>query len=124
MAGPLNADTFRVERSIVIEAPPEAIFPHIDDFHAWADWSPYEKMDANLAKTFTGPPKGKGATYAWVGKTAGSGSMAARRPPDRIKPRRASAVRNSSRACIKRDCTVPFGQLSSRAASALVLPSR
>jgi hypothetical protein len=75
MAGPLNADTFRVERSIVIEAPAAEIYPHIDDFHAWADWSPYEKMDANLAKTYSGPARGVGANYAWVGKKAGSGSM-------------------------------------------------
>lgn len=75
MAGPLNADTFRVERSILIDAPAAEIFPHIDDFHAWAAWSPYEKMDANLAKTFSGPASGKGAAYAWVGKKAGSGSM-------------------------------------------------
>lgn len=45
------SDTFRVERSTVIDAPPEAIFPHIDDFRAWSAWSPYEKMDSNLAKT-------------------------------------------------------------------------
>jgi len=75
MAGPLNADTFRVERSTVIDAPAAAIFPHIDDFHAWAGWSPYEKMDANLAKTFSGPANGVGAAYAWVGKKAGSGRM-------------------------------------------------
>jgi hypothetical protein len=75
MAGPLNADTFRVERSIVIEAPAAEIYPHIDDFHAWADWSPYEKMDANLAKTYSGAARGVGANYAWVGKKAGSGSM-------------------------------------------------
>lgn len=36
MAGPINSDTFRVERSIVIGAPADAIFPHIDDFRAWA----------------------------------------------------------------------------------------
>ena len=75
MAGPLNADTFRVERSIVVEAPAGAIFPHIDDFHAWAAWSPYEKMDPNLAKTYSGPARGQGATYAWVGRKAGSGRM-------------------------------------------------
>jgi hypothetical protein len=86
MAGPLNADTFRVERSILIDAPPQAIFPHIDDFHAWDAWSPYEKMDANLAKTFSGPASGKGATYAWVGKKAGSGSMEIlqSRPPSKV----------------------------------------
>jgi uncharacterized protein YndB with AHSA1/START domain len=75
MAGPLNSDTFRVERSIVIDAPAQAIFPYIDDFRAWTAWSPYEKMDANLGKTFSGPAHGKGAAYAWVGKKAGSGRM-------------------------------------------------
>jgi len=75
MAGPLNADTFRVERSTLIDAPASEIFPRIDDFHAWVDWSPYEKMDANLGKTFTGPAQGVGAAYAWVGKKAGSGRM-------------------------------------------------
>ncbi|HEX4710202.1 SRPBCC family protein [Phenylobacterium sp.] len=75
MAGPINSDTFRVERSIVIDAPAQAIFPQIDDFRAWADWSPYEKMDANLAKTYSGPASGKGAAYAWVGRKAGSGRM-------------------------------------------------
>ncbi len=68
-------DTFRVERSIHIDAPASEIFPHIDDFHAWAAWSPFEKMDADLAKTFSGPARGVGAGYAWVGKKAGSGSM-------------------------------------------------
>jgi uncharacterized protein YndB with AHSA1/START domain len=75
MAGPLNADTFRLERSIIVDAPPAAIFRHIEDFRAWADWSPYEKMDPNLAKTYSGPARGVGAAYAWVGKKAGSGRM-------------------------------------------------
>lgn len=96
MAGPINADTFRVERAILIDAPPEAIFPYVDDFHAWADWSPYEKMDAHLAKTFSGPAKGKGATYAWVGKKAGSGSM------------EITASRPSSKVVIKLDFSKPF----------------
>lgn len=68
-------DTFRVERSIHIEAPASEIYPHIDDFRAWAAWSPFEKMDADLAKTFSGAARGAGAHYAWVGKKAGSGSM-------------------------------------------------
>jgi uncharacterized protein YndB with AHSA1/START domain len=75
MAGPLNAATFHIARSIVIDAPAAAIYPHIDDFHAWAEWSPYEKMDANLGKTYSGAARGVGANYAWVGKKAGSGSM-------------------------------------------------
>ena len=96
MAGPLNADTFRIERSTVIDAPPSAIFPHIDDFHAWARWSPYEKMDANLGKTYTGPARGVGAAYAWVGKKAGSGSM------------EITQSQPSSKVVIKLDFTKPF----------------
>lgn len=39
-------DTFRVERSLSIKAPPEKIFPHINDFHQWQAWSPWEKIDS------------------------------------------------------------------------------
>jgi hypothetical protein len=58
-------DTFRVERSIAINAPPEKIFPLINDFHAWTVWSPYEKLDPAMKRTYSGPDAGKGATYAW-----------------------------------------------------------
>src|SRR5882757_7570071 len=70
-----KTDTFRVERSRTIAAPPEAIFPHINDFHAWGAWSPFERMDPGLAKTYSGAPSGKGAVYEWVGKKSGSGRM-------------------------------------------------
>lgn len=96
MAGPLNADTFRLERSILISASPEAIFPRIDNFHAWADWSPYETMDAHLDKTYSGPDSGKGAAYAWVGKKAGSGSM------------EITSSSPSSKIVIRLDFTKPF----------------
>ena len=69
-------DIFRVERSTVINAPPENIFPHINELKRWAEWSPYEKKDPNMKRTFSGPPSGKGAAYAWDGnKNVGSGRM-------------------------------------------------
>ena len=68
-------DTFRVERSVVVNAAPEAIFPQVYDFHNWVHWSPYETMDAEMAKTFAGADRGQGAIYSWVGKKAGSGRM-------------------------------------------------
>ena len=40
MAGPLNADTFRVERSIVIDAPAQAIFPDRSKPPSRCDCSP------------------------------------------------------------------------------------
>lgn len=67
--------TFRVERTVTIGAPPEAIYPHIEDFRRWTAWSPFEKLDANLQRTYGGAPRGKGATYAWQGKKAGAGEM-------------------------------------------------
>jgi hypothetical protein len=70
-------DSFSVERRTLIQAPPEKIQPLIADFHRWADWSPWEKLDPAMARTFGGPPAGAGATYAWKGnKDVGSGSMA------------------------------------------------
>ena len=53
-------DRFREERSTLIDAAPEAIFPQVDDFRRWVDWSPYEKMDAALQKTYSGAARGKG----------------------------------------------------------------
>jgi hypothetical protein len=69
-------DSFSVERRISIQAPPEKIQPWIADFHRWAAWSPWEKLDPAMKRTFGGPPAGVGATYAWQGnKDVGSGRM-------------------------------------------------
>jgi len=69
-------DTSRLQRSAVIGAPPDRIFPHLVDFHAWGAWSPWEKLDPNLQRTFSGSASGRGAIYAWQGnKKVGSGRM-------------------------------------------------
>lgn len=69
-------DTFRVERSIRINAPAEKIFPLIDDLKAWTTWSPYEKKDPAMKRVFGSITQGKGATYAWNGNDQiGEGSM-------------------------------------------------
>ena len=69
-------DTVIIRRKATIAAPAEKIYPHIANFHAWGDWSPWEKIDPNLKRTFTGPDSGKGAAYAWEGnKNVGQGRM-------------------------------------------------
>jgi uncharacterized protein YndB with AHSA1/START domain len=69
-------DTFRIERSAVIKAPPETIFTLINDFHQWRSWSPWETRDPALKRTFGGTASGKGAVYAWEGnRSVGSGRM-------------------------------------------------
>jgi hypothetical protein len=59
--------TFRVERSVGIAAPAGAAFARVNDLHAWIDWSPYEKKDPQMRRTYDGPRSGPGATYAWAG---------------------------------------------------------
>jgi len=69
-------DSFRVQRSVSIKAPPEKIFPLINDLKAWAGWSPYEKKDPAMKRSFGPITAGKGATYEWAGdKNVGQGHM-------------------------------------------------
>ena len=57
-------DSFAVERSTVIKAPPEKVFALINDFHHWDQWSPWAKLDTTTMKvTYTGPASGPGAVY-------------------------------------------------------------
>ena len=52
------------------------MFAQVNDFHKWAQWSPFEKLDPQMAKTFEGPTEGVGASYAWKGNDkAGEGRM-------------------------------------------------
>ncbi len=68
--------TFHIERSIAVAAPPTAAFAQVNDFHAWGKWSPWEKLDPGMKRTYEGPSSGVGAKYAWVGsKEVGEGRM-------------------------------------------------
>lgn len=67
---------FRIQRTVTIQAPPEKIFPLINDFHNWPSWSPFEKLDPNMKRTLSGTPSGQGTVYEWDGNNqAGKGRM-------------------------------------------------
>jgi len=69
-------DTIRVERTAVVNAPADKLFPLIADFHQWLKWSPWEGRDPALKRTYSGAERGRGAVYAWDGnKDVGSGRM-------------------------------------------------
>jgi hypothetical protein len=69
-------DVFRVQRAASIKAPPEKIAVVLSDFHAWQGWSPWEKMDPAMKRSYSGAEKGKGAAYAWEGNgKVGQGRM-------------------------------------------------
>jgi K+-transporting ATPase KdpF subunit len=80
-------DTFRVERTATIKAPPERIFPLINDFQRWGAWSPFEKKDLAMKRTLSGALSGSGAVYEWDGnKEIGQGRMeiVESLPPSRV----------------------------------------
>jgi uncharacterized protein YndB with AHSA1/START domain len=80
-------DTLTVQRTATIKAPPEKIYPLITDFHSWSAWSPYDKMDPAMKRSYGGAASGRGAVYAWEGNSkVGKGRMeiAEATPPSRV----------------------------------------
>lgn len=70
------ADTFTVERRAVVAGPPEAVYEQIVDFHNWTNWSPWEELDPDLERSYSGAESGVGAVYEWKGnRKAGQGRM-------------------------------------------------
>jgi hypothetical protein len=64
-----------VEKSIVINAPASAIFPHLNNLKSFTAWSPWSKMDPEAKQTFEGPEAGVGAKMNWDGEIMGKGSQ-------------------------------------------------
>lgn len=75
-AAAMQPNSYSVQRTIAIKAPPEKILPLISDFHNWTSWSPWENLDPAMKRTFSGAPKELGAVYAWEGDgKVGAGRM-------------------------------------------------
>jgi uncharacterized protein YndB with AHSA1/START domain len=69
-------DTFRVQRALDIKASPEKIYGILTDFRQSPQWSPYEKKDPGMKRSYGGAPTGKGATYEWDGdRNVGAGRL-------------------------------------------------
>lgn len=67
---------FQVVRTATIDAPPQHVFGYLNDFREWRKWSPWEGLDPDLQRTYSGADSGVGARYAWEGnKKVGAGSM-------------------------------------------------
>ncbi len=83
-------DSYHVERSIDVGAGAAALFAEIDDLRSWGAWSPWEKRDPAMKKTFSATTVGVGASYAWEGnKEVGKGNMTITesRPGERVAQR-------------------------------------
>ncbi len=70
------ASTYTVTRSETMRASPEAIFDYVANFRNWPAWSPWEELDPEMEKTYTGDDGTVGSGYSWSGnRKAGAGSM-------------------------------------------------
>jgi hypothetical protein len=69
-------DSFRVQRTTSIKAPPEKIFPLINDLQRFGTWNPFAKKDPGIKERYSGPASGKGAVCTFDGnKDVGKGSL-------------------------------------------------
>jgi Polyketide cyclase / dehydrase and lipid transport len=67
---------FTVQRSLAMKAKPEYIFPFVNSFYRWTDWSPWNFLDPEMKRTYEGPVVGVGSVYAWSGNDkVGEGRM-------------------------------------------------
>lgn len=70
-------DVFEVSRSATMRATPERVFALLADFRNWGEWSPYEKKDPAMTRSFPGATSGTGALYAFEGNNqVGAGQLA------------------------------------------------
>jgi uncharacterized protein YndB with AHSA1/START domain len=71
-----QSSEFKIERSTTIAAPAADVHPWIADLHRWRAWSPWEGLDADLRRTYSGAASGPGQVYEWSGnRKAGAGRM-------------------------------------------------
>lgn len=69
--------TYRVERSIVVNAPVATVYNEMRFFKNFHNWSPWLEHDPGMAITITGTDGEVGAKYAWesANKNVGAGSL-------------------------------------------------
>ncbi len=72
----IQPDAYTVEREASIDAPPEVVFAHVNDFHKWQQFNAWADTDPNAVYTYPGAESGVGAGYHWKGNSdMGEGNM-------------------------------------------------
>ncbi len=74
VVGILLPSSYTIERSIVIEAPPEEVHTYVGDLKKWGEWTPWKEDDPTIIVTYGEKTKGVGASQYWVGDS-GTGSL-------------------------------------------------
>lgn len=66
---------YRIEKSILVKAPPETCFDLVADLNQYGRWNPWSKMEPGASKKIEGNPKTVGHKYSWSGGKIGTGSL-------------------------------------------------
>jgi hypothetical protein len=116
---------FSLSRTTRIDADPSVVHALIDDFREWQRWSPWEGLDPDLRREYSGPDHGVGSTYGWSGnKKAGEGEMriAASTPAavvvdlEFLKPFKATNITTFTLAAVGDSTEVTWTMAGSRSA--------
>ncbi|GAB5447295.1 SRPBCC family protein [Gymnodinialimonas sp.] len=55
-----------VERDLVVNATPDAVYPHVSSLQAFTEWSPWGDIDPDMEVAFSGPEVGVGNVMEWT----------------------------------------------------------
>ena len=78
--------SYTIERTIVINKPPQVVFGQVADFNNWLAWNPWTTMEPTAKNTIAGEPGKVGSSWEWDGQEIGNGELtiAAITPPQSI----------------------------------------
>ncbi|HEX4858715.1 MAG TPA: SRPBCC family protein [Usitatibacteraceae bacterium] len=75
LIGFLLPSSYSVQRSIDIAAPMEKVYPLVYNPKDWVRWGVWYRRDPAMQVSYSGPPAGVGARWAWKSKSQGNGEM-------------------------------------------------
>jgi hypothetical protein len=75
--GALLPRQWRVEQSVMINAPPEAIHGWVNDLRHWPEWAQWNQAELAPKNEISAPSAGPGARLTWYGRGGSSGTPAA-----------------------------------------------
>jgi uncharacterized protein YndB with AHSA1/START domain len=71
----LLPQSFTVVRSIVVAAPADKVWALLQDPREWRRWTAWNRRDPGMKISYSGPPAGAGAGWAWKSDREGEGRM-------------------------------------------------
>lgn len=66
---------YNVERSIVINAGPDVVYPEVVNLKAWPTWGVWFKRDPAMELIYSGPDRAIGMRSEWKSVSEGNGEM-------------------------------------------------